>query len=325
MTPKVSIVIEWDNARLSAGDRSVRMLQALRAQALALAFPVEVLVLFDSDQIDGRRLADVIHEHLLPADGNGLSLACRLVPTHGLTYYPLKNKGVELAQGGIVVFVDSDVTLEPGWLQCLLAPFDQQPDIQVVGGHTYIEAENWFSRAFALHWFFPLRSASRELKSVGRHFFANNVAFRKEVLLRYPFPAMPDGMTRGACTMLARRLQQDRIAVWTHLGAKTRHPAPNGGLHFVIRGLAQGRDWAMAEQLDGVARWAIPGKAVLKQLVAPFFRVFKNTIRRGHLVGLPVWQYPAVIAVMWLFYLEVCAGAIFCALAPATARRVWQL
>jgi hypothetical protein len=59
VTPRISIVVEWDNARLSSEDRSVQMLQALRAQALDLACPVEVLVLFDSDQIDGDKLAGV--------------------------------------------------------------------------------------------------------------------------------------------------------------------------------------------------------------------------------------------------------------------------
>ena len=75
----------------------------------------------------------------------------------GLGYYQLKNESVKRATGVILVFLDSDVIPEPDWLDQLLGAFTE-PDVQIVGGNSYIEAASVYSRAFALWWFFPLRA-----------------------------------------------------------------------------------------------------------------------------------------------------------------------
>lgn len=106
----VSIIIEWDNARLSAASRAISMLEALRHQASEAAFDTEFLVLFDDEQINADDLRELIHQHLV---AGALSQArCELVPAGQTRYYDLKNKGAHMARGEIIVFVDNDVLLE---------------------------------------------------------------------------------------------------------------------------------------------------------------------------------------------------------------------
>lgn len=56
----------------------------------------------------------------------------------------------------MIVFLDSDVIPEEGWLAGLLRAF-RNPAVQVVCGGTYISLEGLYSKTVALFWFFPLR------------------------------------------------------------------------------------------------------------------------------------------------------------------------
>jgi GT2 family glycosyltransferase len=54
-------------------------------------------------------------------------------------HLPPVKKGLDLASGEIVVFVDDDVTVTADWLECLVAPF-ADPSIGVVGGRVITRA-----------------------------------------------------------------------------------------------------------------------------------------------------------------------------------------
>ena len=109
-----------------------------------------------------------------------------------------KNIGAARARGEVIVFLDSDVIPEEGWLASLLQALSNL-DVGVVGGNTYIAHEDLNGKAFALFWFFPLREARGGLWR-DPHFFANNVAFRAEVFRAHSFP--PLGTFRGQCIAL---------------------------------------------------------------------------------------------------------------------------
>lgn len=181
-------------------------------------------------------------------------------------------------------------------------------------------------KAFALHWFFPLRSPVTNVHCKVQHFFANNVAFRRGVFSAHPFPSIPEGMTRGACNRLAAQLAQLGHPVWTNNAAKVLHPAPNGLHHFFERALAQGRDWALNEKdLHGQAASTLVFTAIRKLFLSKLNRILKGTLREGQRVSLSWWQYPAVVAIMWTYTLFVMIGAITAAVLPSQARRIWQL
>jgi hypothetical protein len=79
-TPRVSLVVEWDNARYADTERARAMLD---------------------------RAIDQLRE--LRRKGPA-STDVQSIPTHGLRYYQLKHEGAEHSRGEIVVFVDTDVS-----------------------------------------------------------------------------------------------------------------------------------------------------------------------------------------------------------------------
>jgi len=237
-----SIVIEWENIQLAEADRCSAMLQELTRQIAShpaasadAAKDFEILVIFDDHKISSAGVREFVAA-CVSAIPDRVSL--RFIPGSGRGYYEQKNLGTAEARGRIVVFLDSDVIPEPGWLQGLLGSF-ADPAVEVVCGNCYLDAGDLVSKSLALAWFFPLRDG-REVLVRQDSFFANNVAFRRDVAVRYPFVPL-EGTSRGACRLLARRLTADGRGLFVNTAARVSHPAPNGVRHLLLRGLAQGR------------------------------------------------------------------------------------
>lgn len=234
-----SVIIEWENAKLSELDRTRRMLSTLSEQILALD-PTkwrrpEIVILYDPMAIDPR----LIHDTVAAAMGQTPPVsALKVLPAKNMRYYDLKNYGAAQTEAEVLVFLDSDVIPEPGWLAALLGGITQ-PGVDAIGGNTYIAPESLYTRAFALFWFFPLRSEGNEAIP-SEHFFANNVAFRKAVFNKHHFPCHKK--FRGQCTDLAKSLRENNYGLFLHPAARVNHPPPNGIYHFIIRALCAGHD-----------------------------------------------------------------------------------
>ena len=181
----VTVVVEWDNVRLSELGRARRMLAELDRQAEALAraghrewqgrpVRVDIVLVFDSHRFDEATVRQAVADSSTP----GTSLPMRLLPSHGASYYEQKNAGAAAATGEVVVFLDSDVVPEDGWLESILRPF-ALPWVQCAAGNSYVETGSVYEKAFALTWFFPLRDHDGR-RGLVAHFYANNVAFRRD-------------------------------------------------------------------------------------------------------------------------------------------------
>lgn len=265
--PRLTVVIEWENVVFSELERTRRMMRALREQAgqllaptagkaetpasrtpALLAGPIEVLILFDEEAIAADSVLDTVDEVLGAGDG---VLEIRIEAAPGLHYYDIKNLGARRASGELLLFLDSDVIPEPGWLRHLVAAARHE-QVRVVGGDAFIAPENLVSKAFSVFWFFNAPSVvcppGQPTLQPHRKFFANNVLFECATFLAHPFPKMRDGMTRGACVQLARQLELAGIPVYREPRARVSHPAPNGWRHFLVRAMAQGRDRVFWEQ-----------------------------------------------------------------------------
>ena len=244
--PTPSIILEWENAELSEADRSIRMLSQLSRQLRQLAprfnREPEIIVLYHEDVIDGEKLNKMFGEAVLP---NAWAAQVRMLAApKDLKYYSLKNYGFKYTSREVVVLLDSDVVPEDGWLATLLeAMRDRRVD--VVCGEAYIEPDSLCARAFALFWFFPARSDKGRLKPA-THFFANSVAFRREIFAAHPFPEVD--LFRGQCVLLARKLRQLNRVLLRDSRAKVSHPAPNGFYHFVARALCTGSDLCVRDK-----------------------------------------------------------------------------
>lgn len=328
----VAVIIEWDNVRLSELDRARRMLSLLVTEAAqvrvpppwaspeeaaflaGMAQPIEVIVTFDSTQFSEAELRAVVGTCLPPTAD---AIALRTLPMPGLRYYALKNAGAAAASGDFIVFLDSDAVPEPGWLAALLAGF-ANPARGVIGGNTHIEPEGTYGKTFALTWFFPPRSEDGPPVLAGS-FLANNVAFRRDAFLPAGFE-LEEGLSKGACVRLARRLREAGIEIWRAPRARCSHPPPNGLAHFVSRAIAEGRDNALGP--TGMA--LTPGGSV-RRLVRNQ-RSAASSILRGRREGtLSAREVPISLAIAGSYYTLLFLGEAMSHAAPGWMRRRFQL
>ncbi|MEI9420181.1 glycosyltransferase [Mesorhizobium sp. Cs1299R1N1] len=215
----------------------------------------------------------------------------------GGRYYDLKNNGILATDGDIVIFTDSDVVAEPGWLSGLLEPFSD-PEVMCVNGYTYLSYDDFFSRTFALIWFFPMAHGDKRFASK-RAMNANNVGFRRDWIVDHPFPRH-NGF-KVSCTLLMRELQREGRII-RNVNARVYHYSPRGWRFFFWRALVTGRD---ADRK--FVELKSPGRT--QRIVKSFSRWFTmswRTIRRiiGHAggTGMPLWQIPFSLLVGLAFY-----------------------
>lgn len=331
--PLASVVIEWENVKLSEMDRCRQMLDALSAQIAELQTPraeqyllpgttllrarFEIIVLFDPQNLDRGVIEGILTAHLPPSPW----YEWRLLAADVDGYYAQKNYGAEHAKGDWLVFIDSDVVPEPGWLVNLMAPL-ADGGRQVVAGHTFLDPEGLLGRTFALTWFFPLPSKERKLGTTS-HFFANNVAFRRECFIAHPYRLL-GGSARGACTQMAWELKENGIGITLNTAAQVSHAAPNGLKHYLLRGIAQGRDDLLVSRASKK-----PGEASLFNSLRRFlkweWRSFRKILTKHRQVGMPFWQIPGALFVAGLYYLMLLFGDIATRIWPEKMKEAIQL
>ena len=119
------------------------MFGALVAQlsepAVASFGRAELLVLYPAAQ----GTPAVLHDAL--ARFHKLGIRCRAIPLDTDDYYQQKNVGAQLAEGRLLVFLDSDVVPNEGWLHHLLeATVDST--VSLVSGDTTIECDSFYAK-----------------------------------------------------------------------------------------------------------------------------------------------------------------------------------
>jgi glycosyltransferase involved in cell wall biosynthesis len=311
--PSISLIIEWENAKLSELGRAFEMLGAMSAQVAALRerfdAPSELIVIYDRDVIDSDLVETALAEHINPQSG----LVIRLAPMDDLDYYAQKNHGATLARNELLVFLDSDVVPEDGWLSALLEASLANPG-GVVSGNTHLESDTFLGRTFGLFWFFPLR-ADGERVFEARAFFANSVVFPRELFLKYRYA--PAGTVRGQCNMLADRLRGDGVPILRVEAARASHPAPNGALHVMRRALCEGHDAKMLDVLrDRKRLWGSPIAQSFARLARNIARVGKRTWLNRKAVGMSWIEVPFAIAIAAGYYTVYAVGELISIIAP---------
>ena len=151
-------------------------LDALHRDVGSLSEQVEVLVV-DNTPPSSRKpfaLPDGFKLHL--ADRPGLSNA--------------RNIGVETTSGDVIVFLDDDATVHPGYVDALKRGFDRAPGAMVMGGKTVAAFPDatppaWFSdKLLGYLSCIDLGGDLRPLKA-GEFVVGANVAFRREVFEKF--------------------------------------------------------------------------------------------------------------------------------------------
>ena len=291
----LSLVIEMANAEVMDWDEVSEVFAALRSELRDWSSAhgdagVELIFVQPGDAGDSKRLRDEIDEHV-PGFEQLAGLQFRSVPEG--RYYDLKNEGIRIAQGDIVVFLDSDTVPEPGWLNALLAPF-ADPDLVGVNGFTWLSYDDFLSRVFALHWFFPLQGGDHG-KAEKRALNANNCAFRREWIVANPFPYNPG--FKVSCSVLWHRILAENIPV-ARVDARVRHRPPRGLDFFVWRALVSGRDQDRRYALLKSPRRSKRFAHAFSRLLSQTWRALRRTVRHHGDVGIPAWQAPAAF-LLW--------------------------
>ncbi len=318
--PKISIIIEWENVKLSEMDRCREMLRAMAIQipeyfdkqantSSSDTVPsAEILILYDAGAFDGGFIEDIVATEIPRGTRH---CQWRIIAAGSEGYYGLKNIGSREAQGDILVFIDSDLIPEPKWLENMLSPM-QNADCKVVAGHAYVTPDDMMSRTFALTWFFPLRASEAKI-SPAKGFFANSVAFRREVFLAHPYEVIP-GASRGACRLLAKKLAAEGVQIISNTGAQASHPPPNGLSHFLLRAVVQGRDDLLMNQTEQRA-----GKGTIFHSISRIGKWQLKALRRilfqHGTVGMPFYQVPFAMFIAsvygFLFFMGDIATRLF--------------
>src|SRR6185295_999553 len=116
--PAVTIVIEWENA-IDVEDKWTKRAMLAFQEELRRCAPhfkqkPRVMYLYDENSVDQQSIRDEI-DRTAPEMTHLAEL--ELVPTPGLTYYKLKNRGMQMASTDISVMLDSDAAPCPGWIE----------------------------------------------------------------------------------------------------------------------------------------------------------------------------------------------------------------
>lgn len=322
-TIDVTVLIEWENVLLAEDDRSVAMLRTLGSQISGSEARFEILVVFNPEHVDPPLVEQVVRAHLV-FTGPHRDTPVRFEPIPGSHYYGMRNRGARMARGTVLLCLDSDVIPEDGWLEAVINPILTDPDIDVIGGTTYIEPDSLWARAFGAGWIFEPRNPDESLRSGNLHFWANNVAFRRSFFLASPYRENEqNGETRNADIRFRDSLRKHGTPVWIAGRARVSHPAPNGFRHFVIRGLGEGRDQSIMWTERGKGRLARTFRAI----DLGFGRV-RRTVR--HAFGrradlrLPVWEIPLVLAIMAAYAALIVAGAWIQTWLPKRCSMGWR-
>ena len=319
---RLSVIVEWANTRLNGVPRAWLMLDALARQWQELidrrypdglpAESVEFLARLDCAEVliasgDGavRDLDGEIRRRLPPA------VDVEVLVAEGLEYYPLKTRAAERARGDLLLFVDSDVLPDDGWLAHLLGSLGR-PGIDVVCAQTYVAPTDLFARTFALAWTYSLRDPSRQLIPAGK-FYANSIAFRADVYRRTGFPPL-GRRTRGASSLIRRKLDRIGVQVWANYQAGVDHPPPADFRHLAVRAIAHGRDKYMTQSEDrhfsGLAR---SQRIAAERWVRGTYRICRD----GRRIGLRPWEIPAALAICSSYYAFFALGGLMTHVNPS--------
>ncbi|MBA3668653.1 MAG: glycosyltransferase [Sphingomonas sp.] len=296
----MTIIVEWENA-IDVPDQWTRMAMDGLARELAEVGPrlprrPRVMYLYDRHSVSPKAI-EVTIEEAAPRLPELADLI--LTATDGLTYYQLKNYGVARAGTELSVMIDSDAVPQPGWLEAIIAPFDD-PEVMAVGGFTMLGHDDFLSRAMALSWIFDLvgeGEATERRKAI----HVNNFAVRTEFFRAHPFPDLQ--AYKKQCVIWLRAIRSEGHRFVRTSKAMAIH-APHPGVKFLVW-----RAWTAGLDADFLAfhtrtshslgRFAYAFVDLAKSLTRAWYRI----LFRAEAVEMPVWERPFALLVALTYYL----------------------
>ena len=305
--PAVTLVIEWENA-IDVEDEWTHKAMGALSREIEAAGPrmparPRIMYLYDETAVPAGTVEKVLDE---VAPQLRQLATVEIVPTPGLSYYKLKNFGIARSTTDLTVMLDSDAAPEPGWLESLLKPF-ADPEVMVVGGFTVLGTEDLLSRTMALSWVFNL--AHERDKTVKRQkIHVNNCAVRTDFFRANQFPDLP--AFKKQCVFWLRGLRSDGHKFVRTADAMVVH-APHPGVRFLAwRAWTGGMDSDYLGFQTVSRSWLGRLGYAFRYFARKTWRSWRNIVRHGGKVGLPVWQRPFAMLISLAYYLVTLTGQL---------------
>lgn len=230
----VALILETNNLRGGPNDREK-----------ILAELTNLILHYKNQSLDVKTLKEIIvtHDGISEEEKAEVIRATELKNLKFLqispcdNYYQAKELGFQESTADIVVFADSDCVPVNEWLEEILIPFETQ-STQVVSGRTTYD-HSLFGIAATTIDFMYFGSVLNPTRT--KNFYANNVAFRRELFDRYRFVPI-EGQYRGQCQALGLKLLKDSIPIHFVSKAKTIHKFPDSFLELIQLRIFRGQD-----------------------------------------------------------------------------------
>lgn len=295
------------------------MLQQLCKQVIELSPYVskpEIIMVYNSEETQWSRIEPLVNEQLAPCMS---IIELKVIPTSRLPYYELKNFAAKHSHRDIIIFLDSDVIPEDGWLTGLLEAF-QRPDVNLVGGANYYPSGSLYEKATGLIHYGPRESADDHLREA-EYFPGGNVAFRRELFERFPFPPLPH--FRGRWTLM-EKTKSHGIKIYCQPKSRASHPAPNGLGHFIRRAVCDGHDIVMDHKCRSVVntRSALTDNRKSPKSMRRKFSRFYDRYKRA---GLGATDAIGVFGIVFSYISLMFFGIIVTSIRPELIRRYFAI
>ncbi len=228
----ISLVIETYN--LGDAKRAIAPLGTLLATLAPQVTAVEVIVTHTG-------IPDAARATLEAA----LGASIRWVElSRDATYYTHKNRGFDASTGDVIAFIDGDCDPAPGWLAALTAPIVDGDARVVAGATSYPGALAPLANQLDFPYFDGVAGRQRSIEDAPhtvRNFFANNVAFARELFGALRYPTITP-MFHGQCQVLGLQLLERGIAIRFAPQAAVVHAWPENVTEWVQTRLLRGAD-----------------------------------------------------------------------------------
>jgi hypothetical protein len=235
---RAALVLETNNLRGGGAEGAARGVASLERLLLHLGGQTRPLAALDEVVVTHDGIGAAEQRRLERAAGRALRF---VAVSKACGYYEAKNLGFDATTSEIVAFGDADCWPEAAWLERLLAPFARAPEgPAVVAGRTTYRRDLLGVAASTIDFmYFP----SPLGQGCTRNFYANNVAFEREVFAAHRYTSL-DGVYRGDCQVLGLRLQARGVRIEFAPAARTIHRFPDGAREFLELRLLRGEDCA---------------------------------------------------------------------------------
>lgn len=313
-TLSISVVIELDNATLV--DFSVWSKKL--SDMLHWLYAGELTNIVDIIIVHNQKQKESVEQFI-----SAMDVECRQVLTllgmeaEHASYYKMKIAGAAIAQGEILVFLDSDLTPAIGSFFDLVKPLYNETAV-AVSGYASFPSNSFISRAYAMFWMFPIFN---QPETMGKYqLVANSCAFKRDWFLKNLFPTEQGGL-RAACSLISSKLKQEGHALY-HPNVWFYHELWNDNWRFFIwRALVMGRDADKKQgckvSLSRISR----AKHALKSIITDTTRLLSRHAKYYKTIGLPAWQMPASLFLGSVFWLLVRVSQTISALKSFDAKQ----